>query len=311
MSTPKIVIHKKLPFDLKNAIKDCLCCLFYRKRDLLEFFESVGCSSSDLRGTAEDITKAANVDVLLSNLEQKQDGGILQKRQIIESLLSWTDYDSYWFTNGSLDPKVAKKSVENLKKIMGKKTDQEKEVEEVRKRRDRANAIRVRNLKLEELNQCFKDLCKMQEEAQKRGYELEKLLLDVFEFFGIKVETPFKLAGEQIDGSFNFQGNNYILEAKWQNQQSANNHLYTFAFKIESNTLYPRGVFLSISGFSEEAINRISHNKKPQLVLLDAADLILVLDGRIDLPTLLEEKIKLAQTRGEIYVNAYKIIESK
>lgn len=309
MNMQKIVIHKKLPFDLKNAIKDCLCNLFYRKKDLLEFFSSIGCTRSDMNGTSEGITKAANIDILLSNLELKQDGGILQKRKLRDSLLSWTDYDSYWFNNGSLDSGIAKKSVENLRKIMGKKTEQEKEVEEAKKRKERVNSIRVKNLKLEELNNCFKNLCSMQEETQKRGYELEKLLVNVFEFFGVKVEAPFKLVGEQIDGSFNFQGNNYILEAKWQNQQSANNHLYTFAYKIESNTLYPRGVLLSINGFSEDAVSRITHNKKPQLVLLDAADLILVLDGTISLPTLLEGKIKHAQTRGEIYVNAYKILE--
>lgn len=309
MATQKIVIHKKLPSDLKNAVKDCLCKLFFRKKDLLDFFASANCSRSDLRGSSEGMTKAANVDVVLSNLEQKQDGGILQKISLIEALILWTDYDSHWFTNGSLDPKAAKKSVENLKKIMGKKTEQEQEVEDAKKRQERLEAIRAKSLRLEELNTRFKGLCAMQDEAQKRGYELEKLLVDVFEFFGIKVESPFKLVGEQIDGSFNFQGNNYIFEAKWQNQLSANNQLYSFAYKIESNTLYPRGVFLSINGFSEEAISRITHNKKPQLVLLDVADLILVLNGSISMSKLLEEKIKQAQTRGEIYVNAYKIIE--
>lgn len=304
----RIVIHKKFPADLRNAIKDCLCNLFFRKKDLLYYFKSLNCTSSDLRGASNELTKSDNVDIFLINLEEREDGGLLQKRNLIDSLASWSDYGSYWFKNGSLDPIQAKQSIENLKKILGKKTEQEKELEEIRKREEKAKEKEKKNIKLEELNNVFKRLCGIDENSQRRGYALENLLVELFKYFEIEVEGPFKLKGEQIDGSFNFDGNNYIFEAKWQNTLSSNNDLYTFAYKIESNTLYPRGFFLSINGFSTDAVERITHNKKPQLILLDASDLIVVLDGRINLMDLLKRKIKFAQTRGEIYMSAYKLL---
>lgn len=297
-----------MPADLKNAIKDCLCSLFYRKKDLLDHLKSANCTSTDLRGASEDLTKSAIIDILFSNLGKREDGGLLQKRNLIESLCQWSDYSSYWFRNKSLDAKRAREAVNNLKKILGEKTEQELKIEEVKKRERFAEARRKKSLKLEKLNENFKKLCRMSESSQKRGYALEQLLIKIFEYFDFEVEGPFKLVGEQIDGSLNFEGNNYVFEAKWQNAQNTCNDLYTFAYKVESNTLYPRGFFLSISGFSKEAVARITHNKKPQLILLDASDLIVILDGRIDLKELLKKKIKYAQTRGEIYINALKLL---
>ncbi len=304
----KIVIHKKLPADLRNAIKDCLCSLFFRKKDLISYFKDSNCTTSDLRNTSNELTKSDNVDIVIGNLELREDGGLLQKRSIIDSLIDWSDFGSYWFKNGSLDPVNAKRSIENLKKMLGKKTEQEKEFDEIKKRKEKIEKNKKKKIKLEELNFLFKSLCKMDDNCQKRGYELEKLLVELFEYFEIEVEGPFKLKGEQIDGSFNFESDNYIFEAKWQDEHSACNDLYTFAYKIESNTLYPRGFFLSINGFSKDAVERITHNKKPQLILLDASDLIVILDGRITLVDLLKRKVKFAQTRGEIYMNAFNLL---
>lgn len=304
----KIFIKKRFPVDLRNAVKDCLCSLFYRKKDLLYYFTSLNCTSRDLRGSSNELTKSDNVDIILTNLEEREDGGLLQKRNLIDSLINWSDYESYWFKNGSLDPIQAKQSIENLKKILGKKTEQEQKLEEINKREEKSRQSEKKKIKLDELNNVFKKLCGMEEHSQKRGYELENLLVELFQYFEIEVEGPFKLKGEQIDGSFNFEGNNFIFEAKWQDSLSANNDLYSFAYKIESNTLYPRGFFLSINGFSADAVEKITQNKKPQLILLDASDLIVVLDGRISLKDLLKRKVKFAQTRGEIYMNAHKLL---
>ena len=131
----------------------------------------------------------------------------------------------------------------------------------------------------------------------------------MFSFFGFDVFKPFKLKGEQIDGSFKHDGDNYIFESKWQDKESAVNDLYAFAYKIESNSLYPRGVFFSINGYSEDALNRITYNKKAQLILFDAVDIIAVLEERISLVSLLEEKIRFAQTHSRIYVNANDILK--
>ncbi|MCK4540452.1 hypothetical protein KAU09_04850 [Candidatus Parcubacteria bacterium] len=152
-------------------------------------------------------------------------------------------------------------------------------------------------------------MCKNKDGSQRRGYQLEEFLQKLFGLFEVDVFKPFKLQGEQIDGSVKFDGNNYTLEARWHDVEMACNALYTFAYKIESNMLYPRGLFFSINGYSDEAVKRITHGKSPQLLLFDAIDFIAVLEERISLVKLLEEKIRYAQTRSNIYINANEILK--
>ncbi len=59
----------------------------------------------------------------------------------------------------------------------------------------------------------------MKQAAQRRGYELEKLLYDVFELFDLDPKASFKVVGEQVDGAFSLEGTDYLLEAKWQQTQ--------------------------------------------------------------------------------------------
>lgn len=68
--------------------------------------------------------------------------------------------------------------------------------------------------------------------AQKRGYVFEALLRDLFNIFGLEAREPFRLKGEQIDGSFLLQGETYLVEAKWQDAQTGVADLHTFHGKV-------------------------------------------------------------------------------
>lgn len=47
-----------------------------------------------------------------------------------------------------------------------------------------------------------------------RGYAFEKFLKKVFDLFGLEAESPLRLVGEQIDGSFVLDGQTYLVESK-------------------------------------------------------------------------------------------------
>ncbi|MBU3979352.1 hypothetical protein KJ980_02455 [Patescibacteria group bacterium] len=299
----------RISLDLKNKVKDCLLGLFYRKRDLIEFIHICGSTSIDLSGVDESLTKSQIVDNYFSNLAKRQDQGMTQYHSLIRQIIDWSDFDSYWFRNGSLDASYAKERIDRLKMILGEKTKIE---EERLKRKDADIALektKARNQLISDLREEFYQMCKLVDQTQKRGYQLEELLNKMFGLFGLDVYKPFKLLGEQIDGAFKHDGENYIFESKWHDKETACNDLYHFAYKIESNSLYPRGVFFSINGYTEEALNRISFNKKAQLILFDTIDFIAVFEERITLPILLDEKIRHAQTRAKIYVNANEILK--
>lgn len=70
------------------------------------------------------------------------------------------------------------------------------------------------------------------------------------------------------------------------------------------NTL---GLYLSINGFSEDAVKTHSSDRRLML-LMDGSDLLAVLEGRIDLIQLLLRKRRYASQTGNIHLRIYEIL---
>lgn len=79
--------------------------------------------------------------------------------------------------------------------------------------------------------------------------------------------TSYKLAGEQVDGSFFLDGTVFLLEAKWHAKEIAASSLYEFKGKVDGKLLGTLGVFISMSGYSEDAVNALTLGKTLNLVL--------------------------------------------
>ena len=139
--------------------------------------------------------------------------------------------------------------------------------------------------------------------AQRRGYELEEVLQELGKLSNLEVTEPFRVKGEQIDGAIKFEGEHYLVEAKWQDKASANEPVYQFVGKIEGK-FYGRGIFVSVNGFSEDVVASLVHGKAIKTIFVDGEDLMMVLEGLQSFSKMLDKKIKSAQTRGEIYSNA-------
>lgn len=86
---------------------------------------------------------------------------------------------------------------------------------------------------------------------QARGYAFEKFLKELFDVYELAAQDPFRLHGEQIDGSFQLANETYLLGAKWQNQVTGVADLHTFHGKIEQKAAWTRGLFVSNSGFKD------------------------------------------------------------
>ena len=68
---------------------------------------------------------------------------------------------------------------------------------------------------LRELKDCFLELA-ADRDRNRAGLALEKLLNRLFEAFTLQPRQPFRVVGEQIDGSFQLDGHIYLLESKWK-----------------------------------------------------------------------------------------------
>ena len=132
--------------------------------------------------------------------------------------------------------------------------------------------------------------------AQKRGYAFEALLRDLFNVFGLEAREPFRLKGEQIDGSFLLQGETYLVEAKWQDAQTGVADLHTFHGKHEQKAAWTRGLFVSHSGFTEDGLAAFGRGKR--VVCMDGLDLYETLSREIPLNHVLDRKVRRAAETG-------------
>lgn len=137
-------------------------------------------------------------------------------------------------------------------------------------------------------------------EAHARGYAFERFLCGMFEAYGLAPQEPFRLRGEQIDGSFQFGNETYLVEAKWHGSPIGVADLHVFHGKIEQKAAWTRGLFVSNSGFSEDGLAAFGRGKR--VVCMDGYDLYETLEREIPLSQVLEQKVRRAAETGLPFV---------
>lgn len=156
-------------------------------------------------------------------------------------------------------------------------------------------------LQLAKLKEEFLQLAILSD-RQEAGRKLESLLNEMFALFGLEPRPPFRVAGEQIDGSFVFDYATYLVEAKWTQKRTEQGPLLEFRGKIEGKSAFTRGAFISVNGFTGAAIEAITRGKSPTFFLTDGYDLMQVLNGEVDLIDLLRHKLRRLTEEGEVLV---------
>lgn len=299
--------------EVLDAVRECILNIFWPKNDVLDFLQSCGCPASTLSGLhsrKHDLTRKEIINIVFNQLCQNYDSGIGPMRRMIYELKNWSTFNSIHFEiGGNLDAQKARNAVAHLKKLQETKDSSLREAE---KKKQESQQVMQRQLKIEALKKNFYLLHKGQDEngnkvnLKKRGYLFEAFLKDIAALEGLTTTESFSfnIPGEQIDGAIKYDGEHYIVEAKWQEKVVASNALYQFAYKIEGK-MYGRGIFISINGFSSESVNALTKGKSLKSILIDGADLILIVEGLYTFSEILDRKIKAAQTMGNIYVDAY------
>lgn len=136
-------------------------------------------------------------------------------------------------------------------------------------------------------------------DAHRRGYAFEAYLKELFDTFHLKARGPFKLTGEQIDGSFELGNEIYLLEAKWQKDKIGAEELHAFHGKLEQKAAWTRGLFVSFGGFTDVGLYGFGRAGK-KLICMEGKDIYEALDRNIPIDTLLESKVRHAAEFGEV-----------
>lgn len=155
-----------------------------------------------------------------------------------------------------------------------------------------ANAVPIEDLKSQLLT--LNNLA-----PQPRGYAFEQFLVRLFKAYGLEPHNPFRLMGEQIDGSFKLEGEIYLVEAKWHEARTPAADLHIFQAKIQQKASWTRGLFISNSGFTEEGLFAFGRTKS--IICMDGIDVWDMLDQKIPLPAVLERKVRRAAEYGDVY----------
>jgi hypothetical protein len=129
-----------------------------------------------------------------------------------------------------------------------------------------------------------------------RGYAFESFLKCLFDSSGLIAREPFRLTGEQIDGSFQFEGETYLVEAKWHGHPMGVAELHTFHGKIEQKAAWTRGLFISMSGFTQEGLVAFGRGKRA--ICMEGLDLYEMLERALPLIHVLDRKIRRAAETG-------------
>lgn len=147
-------------------------------------------------------------------------------------------------------------------------------------------------------------------EPQGRGYAFERFLHGLFDAYGLSPRKPFRLVGEQLDGSFDLDGDPYLLEAKWHTGLTAVSDLLVFRGKVESKAAWGRGLFISWSGFSADGLTAFAQGRATNAVGMTGEDLHFILKGEITLPDAIRAKVRRAAETGKFYVSLFELLRS-
>ncbi|MEU8175136.1 restriction endonuclease [Microbispora hainanensis] len=140
-------------------------------------------------------------------------------------------------------------------------------------------------------------------DKQRRGNQFEQMLYMMFEAAGMEPRTRYRPTGEEIDGSFLHRGRPMLLEAKWTSEPVPASTLYQFRGKVDGKLMGTLGLFISMAGYSSDAVDALVAGKTLNLILFDGDDMRKVAQPNgIDIGRALDLKLRAAAEEGTPFV---------
>ncbi|MFJ2196357.1 restriction endonuclease [Streptomyces violaceusniger] len=137
--------------------------------------------------------------------------------------------------------------------------------------------------------------------AQHRGRLFERLLHELLETSDLKPRRNQRPKGEETDGSFIHEGRSFILESKWLASPVSESQILAFRGTVEGKLEGTLGVFVSMSGYSPDAVMALQKGKSLNVLLFDRSDVEDSIDH--DFVEVLSHKLREASERGDIHAH--------
>ncbi len=297
-----------------NALKEALTNIYWFKPQLRSFITNCLSGSPLLSTINWDDIKRNYVSDLIDRMVANEDRHQEKLLELMRATIQMDDFSHLRrVEDGVVKEKAARDSVAALRKLMSGHLRLEDEKEKTAQRREKAEkklrSVTEVNRQVDAIRSAYMELVIMKD-RQEAGRRLEAVLRGLFEIHDLDPKASFKIVGEQIDGAFRFENTDFLLEAKWWKKPVDAKELDSLHGKIRRKLENTLGLFISISGFSDEAVIVYSADRK-LILLMDGADLMGVLDGRIGLIELIQRKKIRASRTGEVYFRLDDILAGK
>lgn len=282
------------------ALKEALTHIYWTKSDLKLFVSQTISNTTFVSTINFEQYKRGIASDIVDRMSQRSDIYEDDLLALLKAVSDMTDFSHLkkW-DDGDKKIKAAKDTVNALRQHTKGFFELEKEKERIAKSKVEHTTTIKKNqffrTQLESLKTEFFRMTAMTNKQQ-RGFDFEKFLNSLFILFDLDPKCSYKTESEQIDGAFTHENQDYLIEAKWEDKPMAKSSFYTFEGKVRSKLKTTLGLYISISGFSEECNRKDESN----VILMDYMDIMMVVDNRIDLPTLIYRKKQHAAQTGNI-----------
>lgn len=258
---------------------------------------------SDIPFSGQHKAKSADevVDRLIANEDE-------MKEVSIDMMLSLSQMSRFPDIERQLEPErsgllaAARESVEELKKYIDPFIERLNRVQKIQEEREREEALRAHRRVFDQgLSDLQDRFLALQQELnpQQRGRDFENLVYDLFQLHDFRPKHSYSLEYEQIDGYFEFQGDGFIVECKWEQENSGVNIAHILTTKVKEKGRNTLGVLVTHAGLAKTTIERYS--TASTFMSVTGHELYLVLDGRISLEEMLKEKRRHLYATGSCY----------
>lgn len=292
-----------------DALVECLRTAYWYHADLRSFLARAGVPPGILAalpwsgGTFKRVIARTLVDRLAADPLT----GMPILEHLIDSVVEFDEEMPHLarLDDGKKKVEDARSAVRRLKDLLGRETvaaRAERARQEQRTEAERTrNELLRRQEDLRQLNDRFLKLCAAPNDPtskRRRGIEFQSLLRDLFALYDLDPRGSFAQPGEQIDGSITLDSTFVLVEAKWEAQPVEPKDVRDFQGKVQTKLDNTLGLMISMSGFTENAIEGASRAGRLLVVLMDGVDLAQIFQGLVDLREVLRRKLRHAAEQG-------------
>jgi hypothetical protein len=290
-----------------QALREALSRAFWYKRNFETYLRMALRDHPELLAGLNfgDVKRWVAHDLVdrLATREDRYQQVTLQLMTEIASMESFPDLES--LDDAETRVVDARKAVTELRRWTQEYSDaiseQEKIEAELAAAAQQAEMERKFSDGLEVLKLRFMELFAMSD-PHERGYAFQGFLDQLFDMFDLEPRLSYDLPHEEIDGSFSFDTDDYIIEARWRKEAANPTDADRFAKKIERKSKNALGLFISVNGFTEGVF--ADYARETPFFAMDGADLLCVLEQRVRLAALLRRKKRHANETGHCFFPA-------